>query len=435
MPSYEPPHDLPEHVLSDPELIQACAERDFAAVFQLLKRRAGIYPALIARRCDLTPSRVGEILSGRRVVKDIAVIERIADGLHIPGRMLGLAQRAWERPGPRREPASPAPTPTALGYVIHGQQEAHDHAAVDSFRLADRQLGGGHLYGSVLHYLHNEMAPRLFGSMPEGNVPQTFQAAAALTEMAGWMAHDSGRNDRARDHFTKALRLATVGENPPLGANIMASMSHLALQTGRLEEAATLAKEGREHLAGGPRLPTLSARLHAMEARALARLGKEDSTRRSLALAQENLARDPERPASNWISSFDAAALTSEAALSFKDLGSLRDAQEAAEKAIALRSGDRARSRVFGQITLAMIRTEQGELDAACAVGHELLSACGTLGSLRITQQLDELANSLAPHRSDHTVGDFLDCLTAVNHQRALLLAGISASHGGGAST
>lgn len=88
----EASQDLPTRLLNDAEMIEACRERDFAEIFKLVKR-AGIYPALIARRCELTPSRVGEVIKGQRIIKDIAVVERVADGLRIPGHMLGLMRR------------------------------------------------------------------------------------------------------------------------------------------------------------------------------------------------------------------------------------------------------------------------------------------------------------------------------------------------------
>ncbi|MGW4373128.1 helix-turn-helix domain-containing protein [Streptomyces albidoflavus] len=96
----ELPHspELPAGLLTDPAMIDACRRRDFGAVFRLVKIRAGIYPSMIARRCDLTPSRVGEVMAGRRQLVHMDVVERIADGLRIPGHMLGLARRAWETP-------------------------------------------------------------------------------------------------------------------------------------------------------------------------------------------------------------------------------------------------------------------------------------------------------------------------------------------------
>ncbi|MBT2510285.1 XRE family transcriptional regulator [Streptomyces sp. ISL-98] len=421
---------MPEYLLARADVRAAISRHDFGTFFALARQWAGISFMRIADACDIKPERVGKLARGEGRVTSVEKMEQIADGLRIPGELMRLAPRPWEARNPRELPDA-----RSAEQSMPSVSKTPDMTAMDSFRMADRQLGGGHLYSSVLHYLHNNMAPRIFGSESGDDAPQMFRAAASLTEMAGWMAHDSGRNGRAREHFAKALPLATAGEDRAVGANILASMSHLALQTGRLGEAVSLARAGRDHVAHGTAVPTLSARLHAMEARALAQLGEPDATRRALALAQKELARSPDAPPSYWISSFDAAALASETALSLQDLGTLPAAVDAAERAVALRSGDRARSRVFGQITLATIRTQQGELEAACDVGRELLSACGTLGSVRITQQLDELASALAPYRGERVVAEFLDCLGAVNQQRALLLAGISTPHSGGAIT
>ncbi|MFD6862607.1 helix-turn-helix domain-containing protein [Streptomyces diastaticus] len=90
------PPELPAGLLTDPAMIDACRRRDFGAVFRLVKARAGVYPSMIARRCDLTPSRVGEVMAGRRQLVHMEVVERIADGLRIPGHLFGLARRGWE---------------------------------------------------------------------------------------------------------------------------------------------------------------------------------------------------------------------------------------------------------------------------------------------------------------------------------------------------
>ncbi|NEE21832.1 hypothetical protein G3M58_87145, partial [Streptomyces sp. SID7499] len=71
------PKELPVSLLTDPVMIEACQARDFGRIFRLVKARAGIYPSMIARRCDLTPSRVGEVIAGRRQLLHMDVIERI----------------------------------------------------------------------------------------------------------------------------------------------------------------------------------------------------------------------------------------------------------------------------------------------------------------------------------------------------------------------
>jgi hypothetical protein len=73
-----------------------------------------------------------------------------------------------------------------------------------------------------------------------------------------------------------------------------------------------------------------------------------------------------------------------------------------------------------------------GELDAACTVASELLESCRTLGSLRITHQLDDLSQTLTAFQAERRVAELLDSLTVVNQQRSLLLAGITPPHRGG---
>lgn len=62
-----------------------------------------------------------------------------------------------------------------------------DASAIHGFRAVDKQVGGGHLYATVVSYLHTEVGPRLFGCGHEAEDRLVFTAAAALTEMAdGW---------------------------------------------------------------------------------------------------------------------------------------------------------------------------------------------------------------------------------------------------------
>ncbi|TDC26970.1 hypothetical protein E1265_03000 [Streptomyces sp. 8K308] len=212
-------------------------------------------------------------------------------------------------------------------------------------------------------------------------------------------------------------------------------MSHLALQLGQPGQAARLARAGRSETAAGAFVPTLIARLHAMEARALARAGEEAAAGRAIEAAEKSLSQDAEEPPSVWISHFDEASLASEATLCLRDLGRHPAAAEQAERAVRLRGGDRARSRVFGQISQAVIHAEMGELESACEVGDQLLDSCRVLGSLRITQQLDELAGTLRPFASERRVARLLDALGEVKRQRSLLLAGIPSSDPGGPSS
>ncbi|MER7688145.1 hypothetical protein [Streptomyces sp. NPDC097610] len=303
--------------------------------------------------------------------------------------------------------------------------------AMESFRLADRQLGGGHVYRSVVHYLNTVVAPSLFSaadSSEDGEI--AFGAAVVLTEMAAWMAHDAGRDDMASGHFDRALRLAQSLTDVTAGANVLAGMSHLALQTGQVDSAADLARSGLARLADGPQVPTLSARLHAMEARALAQLNAERAAQQALDTAREALALAHTAPASRWVAPFDEAALASEAASVLLDLGALKAAAKEAERALALRDASRVRSRAFGQVTLARVLLAQGQPDAACSVGMELLDACQSVTSLRLSSQLDGLQADFGQHRQVPEVRVLLSRMTATAQHRRLLLGSLALPEG-----
>jgi hypothetical protein len=74
MPEADRPRELPARLLTDPEMLHACRIRDFARVFRLVRTRAGIYPSMIARRCELTPSGVDEVIAGRRQLLHMDVV-------------------------------------------------------------------------------------------------------------------------------------------------------------------------------------------------------------------------------------------------------------------------------------------------------------------------------------------------------------------------
>lgn len=88
---------LPASLLSNDDMWAAGAERDIGAIFRLAREYAGVSFSRLGRLCDMTPSRVSSYAKEQSRVRDQRVIERVADGLRLPGLMLGLAPRPWER--------------------------------------------------------------------------------------------------------------------------------------------------------------------------------------------------------------------------------------------------------------------------------------------------------------------------------------------------
>ncbi|WEB40626.1 XRE family transcriptional regulator [Streptomyces yunnanensis] len=397
-------------LLGDDRLLRACTDRDMGAVFRMLNSR-GVSTRRIAAAADITQGRLYDYMNGKSRVEKLSLFEQIADAFRIPGHLLGLARRSWE----------PAPATAEHQRADSPPPDGDDLVAMEHFRTADRQTGGGRLYGAVVRHLSDRVAPRLVDT---DSGPQVFAVAAALTEMAGWMAHDSGHDDRAARHFARALPLARVSGNLPLAANVAASSSHLALQAGDAARAAAWARTGLDLATQGPRVPALTARLHTMQARALATAAQRIPAAHALDAAQRDLeeAADTDHP---WLSPFDTAALASESALILRDLDQLDDALTYAEQAVALRESGRERSLALSRITLADIHVRRCDVDAAVSVGHDLLSTSPTLGSIRVVQQLDELRRLLEPHRAYGPVREYLVRFDDARRARMLLLADI----------
>lgn len=282
-------------------------------------------------------------------------------------------------------------------------------AAMEVFRSADRRLGGAHLYATVVGYLHTDMAPALFGNTVGSDGRSDFAAAAAVTEMAGWMAHDMGRDVAAQRHFNRAFDLAGVASDSRIQAHVLASMSHLAEHRGEPEAAMRAACQGAEKLANGPRDPGLVARLAAMQARAAANMGQPRDCVQLLVRAEKVIEKASEEAPSPWVSRFDEGSLASETIRCMLRLGDGQEVQRQAERVMSLRPGAAApRSRAFGMLAFVSTLVVRGELERACGLGREVVESTVSLGSHLVLQQLSELLRSLAPLRGVGVVADFL---------------------------
>ncbi|MFV2019657.1 DNA-binding protein [Micromonospora sp. LOL_023] len=392
----------------------------------------GVPQSVVAGWLGLTQAQISRIESGA-AVRHLDSLTHWARTLQIPEHLLwfrlpaespsnddartadatraAVPQQATPSPFLLQAPSFGLPLGDSNGYV----------SAMQSFRAADRQVGGCHLYATVLQYLQAEVAPCMFGVDHSSDGRLAFTAAAALTEMAGWMAHDAGRDQAAEQHFARSLDLGKLGNDRQLGMHILASMSHLAHYQGKPAAAIQYARRGSEALTHGPRLPELEARLLAMQARGYAALRRPAKCTQLLIEAERVLEAEPAEKRSPWISHFDEGSLANEAARCLRQLGDLGQAERQAERVIELRPGDRTRSRAFGQLILATVLIAQGRPDEACAVAQEVLDATQQLGSYLVVQQLLDLKRSLEPHRGTRVVAEFLSCLDEALRHRVWL--------------
>jgi len=381
----------------------------------------------VAHWMGLTQAQLSRIENGPPI-KDLDKLIQWAELLQIPAHLLWFhlpkQRRVTASMPPSGRPTS-VPTLPAVGPFhlvrvgsLAGRANSLDMAAMHSFRSADRQVGGGHLYATVVHYLHSDVAPRLFGADHDTDSRTIFTAAAALTEMAGWMAHDAGRDDQAHRHFGRAWDMSTVGQDRQLRVHVLGSMSHLAHHRSQPHDAIRYAHAGEKKLAAGPRNPELQARTFALQARGFAALRRPKETLTLLARAEKALEGTHDEESSAWVSYFDEGSLASEAARCMRHLGKPAGAQRHAERIIELRPADRTRSRAFGQLILIAALIEQREPEQACDIAREVLNSTQSLSSYLVIGQLRDIQLQLEPYKNTAAVGEFLEYLTEALRQR-----------------
>ncbi|EST27672.1 transcriptional regulator [Streptomyces roseochromogenus subsp. oscitans DS 12.976] len=288
-----------------------------------------------------------------------------------------------------------------------------DVAAVRSMTQAltelDHQYGSGHVRPVVVHYLNSVVSGLLAGSYRETVGRELFAAVARLTELAGYMAVDTGQPGLAQRYYIQSLRLAQAAGDRGYGGYVLAaSMSHLAAQLGNPREIAQLARAAQEG-ARGQVTPRVDAMFHAAEARGHALLGDvraaQASTGRAVTAmegADDSSGDDPV-----WIRHFDEAYLADELAHCHRDLGQPEQAARFAEQSLAGHPETRARRRAIGYVLLATAQVQQREIEQACGTGLKAVELLETLRSNRGAEYLEDLQQRLEPFREEAVVREF----------------------------
>ncbi|MEU0744300.1 helix-turn-helix transcriptional regulator [Streptomyces sp. NPDC006134] len=464
------PGPLALEVLNRDDLKRALAEHDFAEAFSLIKKWGGLSQNRIAAACRLTPGKVSRIISGRQQVTSFEVICRIADGLCIPGSMVGVADRPWEkRPDHPAPPASMTARPTDeelwhSTVTVHmaaeltrsdlvmdrraasralagaaltgaalldslegwlqpasasesgrrqgriGLREVQElEATAQAFRAWDHRFGGGLRRKAVVGQL-NEVA----GHLEEHQDPEVerglFRVMAYLSGTAATMAWDSGLQQQAQSYYLLALRAAHAGRDTGFGANVLAGMARQMLYQDRPQDAlelVRLAQKGVSKAVAGARVRAL---LHTREAWAYAAMGRAAAFQRTTTEAQEALAEaGGDEP--YWIAYFDDAELAGVTGGRLLDLARTdpRQAEAAADAirdALARRGPEAGRSHALDLIGLAECHFLMGDTTGAVEQTHRAVDAAAHTRSNRVRAQLGQLYPYTVGRSASRSVGE-----------------------------
>ncbi|MEU3047455.1 transcriptional regulator [Streptomyces sp. NPDC006984] len=346
-------------------------------------------PGAIEQVCELWRSDVGrrDFLSGSAVAAS-ALVEPSRDWL-ITGADAQVARTAGARVGPSDVEAVRATT-----------------AALTEL---DHRFGSGHVRPVLVHYLNSVVSGLLSGAYREAVGRELFGAVARLTELAGYMAVDTGQPGLAQRYYIQALRLAQAAGDRAYGGYVLAaSMSHLAAELGNPREIAQLARAAQEG-ARGRVTPRAEAMFHAAEARGHALLGDVRSCHESVSRAVASL--DRAEPGSGddpaWIAHFDHAYLADELAHCHRDLGEAEAAARAAREALTHLPAAKARRRAIGLVLLSSAQVQQREVEHACHTAARAVALLDGLRTGRGAQYLEDLQQRLEPYAQEPPVREF----------------------------
>ena len=417
------PPPVPREVWERPEMRTALAQRDIGRVYKLLKQD-GVAQREIARRTGQRQSEVSEIIQGRQV-RDVTVLERIADGLGVRRELMRLLEHAPDddaypgREAPQsgvvqevtddvlRRDALALGSLAAFGQVVVGTlagkiphpgggplpsrlgmtDVAEITAETELLRTAARVAGGQarNAVAAAKHYRALTQVP-----VTETVAKALGSELAGLHEFAGWCCFDSGMYRHALWHYREAADLAhRVGDYYYMASAHRYIGIVVDWWSGQPNEALKHYQMAQFKL--GPHGDAkLAAWLDALSADALAAMGHEK--------APDHLTRawDSWEPAN----AFEVADWNYQTALVQVELGNL----EVAERLAASVNGT-GRHRpvgVFANVLRATLHVQTGE-PRGLLMAKSAIDAVALLRSQRARERLLPLADALeARHGSDH---------------------------------
>ncbi|WUW12716.1 helix-turn-helix domain-containing protein [Streptomyces sp. NBC_01465] len=393
-------------------------------MFRLVKIKAGIYPSRIAALCGMTPSRVGEIMAGRRALAHIDVIERVADGLRIPGAMLGLAHRPWEIPVPARtEEGLPEPVPPVSEQSQH-TDPAKDldsllalvdapvtrstltalHSSVEDYWRRDNSHGGATLRPAVVGHLR--YVGQLLDSAESGLRHDLQAIAAELARLSGWAYFDARQYSTARTYFTQALKLSHGHGDRLFMANVLSCMSLLATYDGNPNDAVTLACRAQDAARGAGDQPLVMSMLHLREAFAHAVLRDARSCHQAVDRSRDQYerSRGREAEAPSWVRYFDETKLLVDTGIAYARLGEAARAEPLIAEGLRREKADQQRGRAFHAYWLASTQLQQGKLNQACTSAELALNLTTAIDSPRVSGHVQELHRRMLPYAGEAPV-------------------------------
>ncbi len=292
-------------ILVSQEARRVLAAREIGAVYKMLVD-AGVSQRIIAQSTGQSQSEVCEIIKGRPV-RQVQVLERVADGLGVDRAWLGVSHSSgyagsvtesadevddpvkrraflaaasaavWGQPvlGELLDLPAPGDVPLPLRLGMTDVQSIEDMTG--RFRELARQHGG---HAAIVSDTATRSARLVSVNVTEPVRQRLTAALADLHALAGWCAYDELHDDHARWHYRQALGLTT---EPPQVAVVLQLAGICEGAGGAFNDGLKLYQLSQVKSDD----PTLTSWGHGMAAHALAEMGHQDQARSELAAARD----------------------------------------------------------------------------------------------------------------------------------------------------
>lgn len=276
---------------------------------------------------------------------------------------------------------------------VSGDDVAVLRAARIHFEQMYRKAGGVAARGRILAFLNGEAALLLRGSYSDAIGRELHRAVGGLVAIAGICSYDSDRQGLAQRYFHQALRLAKASGDRAFGGYIMALLVNQSVYLREYRQAVAFAEAGLR-AAGAHISPALATDLHAMQAKAFARMGDQHSAHRSMRLAEASagrIRRDEEPDETGYVQPGLVEAHFAEALMS---LGDVKPAQAYAVEAADIQA--HARGRVHRLATLTRAEVAAGDAEQGAATAAEMVHMVQGMESRRLRDRLVSVRRTLA---------------------------------------
>lgn len=250
------------------------------------------------------------------------------------------------------------------GRQIGRTDVAQVFAARGHYEQMYRRVGGIPVRPRLVTTLATQVAPMLDGSYDDATGRLLFRAIGGLVAFAGICTYDAERTAQAlsQRYFFHALRMAKASGDKAFGGYVVALLTNQAIYVGdfrlAIQYAETALRAGQGCLS-----PALRTDLHAMQAKAYARIGDREACHQQLRMAEAAAAQvveDDEPAETGYVQPGNTKIKQAEALLR---LGDTSAAQAYAQGAVADDEMRNTRARIHGLATLSLTLAARVEIE------------------------------------------------------------------------